>query len=563
MILDYVEDMPFNYKRFIKSKDIQLSDELKTQFNHYYREIKKSDSLSIDEWTKMAASIKSDVEDEVCKRGNKRSIYVEEYVQFIFGVSYLLFDKFHLSQSQVSKILGITPTKFSKLDIFPYRSFQAYTKLNDKANRKSLIPNNVNSEGIRIAEYINTKIQTKYACYAFVGVSNDLDLFANVSTTDKKYFVLTSPLEFDNNDIETIKRANYAFARYQFALGNQLYDDEDTYVPSGKIKERIVQMLQMDDISVFSKAEQDELIQKLLLSEEDLKAYVSTGYHYSEFQSIRDAYKLSYENMQIEKEKLEDDYRNYLVEYYDTDYKPSGSKNNRKFLKGDEVVRKHYQLHKESYERLECKLLECIDIPRLLRSKAFSVKNWIEVIRQSVKKNVIVQIPSGNGFANDNVNFLEPTYEDRLKCAAGYWISEVFADYDGDEEFYNGVLTYLGRRSPLFGFWDALNAPPAGEMKDASSQERKNIHIYMRDEHMDIFSELRNWNVRPNNENVRPLLVYLDTDSVAVDPADIDKLVSDLKAIVIVHDKSKGLQSKIKEFSKELNLYMKCSVEVE
>lgn len=196
MILDYVEDIPFNYKRYIKSKNVQLSDELKTQFNHFYREIKKSDSLSIDKWTKMAASLKLAVEDEVCQSGNKKSIYVEDYVQFIFGVSYLLFDKFHLSQSKVSKILRITKTKFSKLDMFPYRSFQAYTKLDDVSKRKSLVPDNVDSVGIRIAEYINTKIQTKYACYAFVGVSNDLDLFANVSTTDKKYFVLTSPLEF-------------------------------------------------------------------------------------------------------------------------------------------------------------------------------------------------------------------------------------------------------------------------------------------------------------------------------------------------------------------------------
>lgn len=563
MRLLYVDEIPFAYKKHKKSKDISLSEKLKTQFNNYYGEIKESDSPSIEKWTDLAVSLKSAVGDEVCEKGNKKSIYVEDYVQFIFGVSYLLFDKYKLSQKEVSAILGVPVNKYSKLGIFPQRCYQAYTKLDNISSRKSLKPEDFNSIGIQIAECINKKVQAVYACSAFVGVSNDLDLFANISTTDTKFFCLTSPLQFENDDIESIRRANYAFARYQFALGNQLFDDDDNYVPAGAIRDKIVQMLKMDDISVISPEGQDELIRKVLLSDSDLKAHMSMGYHYSEFQSLRDDYRLAYENMQIEQEKLEDGYINYLIEYYDTDYESTNKKDTKEFLENDEVVRKYYNLRKRAYEKREQELLQYINIPSLLRSKSISIKDWVEVIRKYVKENVIIHAPSENGVFNDKVIFFTPTYEDRLKCAASYWISEVFADYDGSDEFYKSVMTYLGCKSSLFNYFDALNALPSGRMKDASSHERKNIHIYMRDEKMDISLELDSWNIKSSKENERPLMVYLDKNAVAVSTEVIDKLVTKQKAIVIVHDKSKGQKNQLQELSQELGLYMKCSMEVE
>ena len=100
------------------------------------------------------------VELEILESGNQKSIYVTEYVQFIFGASYLFFNKFHMTQKEVASILGMT-TKFSKLDIFPYRCYSAFTKLDDKKKRRLLIPNDIDSEGIRIAECINKKVHIK------------------------------------------------------------------------------------------------------------------------------------------------------------------------------------------------------------------------------------------------------------------------------------------------------------------------------------------------------------------------------------------------------------------
>lgn len=176
------------------NKDIKLSDEIKNEFNHYYINIRNSNNKDIDRCTQEAKRLKKMVELEILESGNQKSIYVTEYVQFIFGVSYLFFNKFHMTQKEVASILGMT-TKFSKLDIFPYRCYSAFTKLDDKKKRRLLIPNDIDSEGIRIAECINKKVQARYACYGFVGVSNDLDLFTNISSTDKKRFVKTVPMQ--------------------------------------------------------------------------------------------------------------------------------------------------------------------------------------------------------------------------------------------------------------------------------------------------------------------------------------------------------------------------------
>ena len=132
MKLDYIDNIPFEYVMSDINKDIKLSDKLKMELNHYYIDINKSDNKDIDRWTENAKKLKSQVELEVQEFGNKKSIYVTDYVQFIFGVSYLFFNKFHMTQKEVASILGMTTSKFSKLDIFPYRCYSAFTKLDDK-----------------------------------------------------------------------------------------------------------------------------------------------------------------------------------------------------------------------------------------------------------------------------------------------------------------------------------------------------------------------------------------------------------------------------------------------
>jgi hypothetical protein len=113
----------------------------------------------------------------------------------------------------------------------------------------------------------------------------------------------------------------------------------------------------------------------------------------------------------------------------------------------------------------------------------------------------------------------------------------------------------------LFEYFDALNAPPSGKMNDASPHERKNIHIYMVDENADIFSEMNAWNLKPPKDNLRPLMLYLDTDAINVSMSSIDRWLMDRSIVVIVHDSSGGLRGQMNELNKDLNLYYKISVE--
>ena len=168
MHLDYIDDLPFEYLISDVNKDIKLSDKIKNEFNHYYINIRNSNNKDIDRWTQEAKRLKKLVESEILESGNQKSIYVTEYVQFIFGVSYLFFNKFHMTQKEVASILGMTTIKYSKLDISPYRCYSAFTKLDDKKKRKPLIPNDIDSEGIRIAECINKKVQIAMECAGFM-----------------------------------------------------------------------------------------------------------------------------------------------------------------------------------------------------------------------------------------------------------------------------------------------------------------------------------------------------------------------------------------------------------
>lgn len=87
MHLDYIDDLPFEYLISDVNKDIKLSDEIKNEFNHYYINIRNSNNKDIDRWTQEAKRLKKLVELEILESGNQKSIYVTEYVQFIFGVS--------------------------------------------------------------------------------------------------------------------------------------------------------------------------------------------------------------------------------------------------------------------------------------------------------------------------------------------------------------------------------------------------------------------------------------------------------------------------------------------
>lgn len=406
MELKYISDIAFKYVVSNSNKDIKLSGELKEKFNYYYIEIKESDSFDKDRWVKEFQNLKSSVSKEIKETGNNKSIYVADYVEFIFGVSYLLFNKFHFSQNEVSEILGIKPTKYAKLGIYPYRCYSAYTKLDDKKNRKSLVPDDFNSRGIQIAECINKKVQAVYACSAFVGVSNNLDLFANISSTDRKAYVLTRPIANEKS-----MKVVFSYPRFLFASGNNFENEIGNY-KAGKIKEKIIDLLKMRDNKILRYS---EYLAKVLQSGNEYKKYCSDSQS-TIFKRDLAMYRGQLELMSII--DVGDYYPDDII--YDVEFRKTVG------ISADEIT---FDLEDEDalYDYLNERSQEAFF--SLLKFFSYAgVSSFNEVLfADYICCMQMILVENSKLFCENKSNFgYRLTEEDKIRLAAIYWILEAF-----------------------------------------------------------------------------------------------------------------------------------------
>lgn len=549
MELLYKQELPFEYRMYNEKKtDIPLSDEIKREFNHFYGRIKESDSLDVDRLKKEYEAISSLVVSEIRKAGNDKLKHVLEEIQFIFACSYLLMKKYGVSQGKLASIWGINKNKFSELDIYPDRSYAAYAK----EDYKPLSPLREKSKGVQIAEFINKNVQAVHACRGFVGVTNDLDVFANISSTDTKAFVLTSPLDFGDDEIGNVKRANYAFARYLFAQGNRLFGDDGKYVPAGCIKDKIISLLNMQDVSVM---EQDGVLKEILMSDADLGAYLTDG-GYGEFGARREKYKSAVEVVQIKNEMLEYGLKLYGIEYEDPRFgaiipggdemaPPPTNMHAKADKTTEEIVIEKAEEAQKQIDLLEPQLIGCLDVRRTLGGRKDVLGSWIRFLKKSVAENTII---------------LQPSFDDRVRAAAAFWISEVFKGREADGESVDKALDYL-KGKDLLSYIDSLNAPPSGKMKDAG-QDCKG-HIYVISEEHDIFMELQSKpSIKLSGKDDRPLMLYIDTEAHPFSLQDMEQFLANVKAIIIAHDSSGSVGGMgMQLLNKELGLYMRNSLE--
>lgn len=573
MSYEYEHAVPFEYKRYKVNKQLELSDKIKCQLDNFYQYI---DKLDIDNYKNDKGKIDTDklvaelskayaklrdkyIKPVVTKVYKYKSVaYTQEEIDFIFQCSYRLIEKFGLSQANVSTIFFLYPNKFSKLDCYPMRSYNAYTKLDDSNARRSLVPFDTRSEGIQIAEVINKQIQAVYGCYGFAGVTNDLDVFANIATPDRKAFVLTSPYYFSEDENDKICRANISLARYNFALGNRLFDGKN-YVPAGKIKEKILDILTMKDFSAMSESQQEELVKQLLLSDANITGYSSDAVNTIAFNETRLKLQIAYQNMNIEHEKINDGYVNTLVEYYDekmpADYERLGDD-----ASADEIVRNHYEYWLRRYGELWDEMLGLIDLKKILESKNILFSQWISLVIRNLKVEIFSELSSMTRDDEENEENQTITYEDRLTGCASYWISEVFADGNYDEDYVKKVIDYLGSYSPIFTYWDAFSFPP--KVNNKASEDRSKIHVHMIDESGSLYEDLMKLPVRYEEMCGRPFLFYVDTEAHGLDIDFVENLFKNWMAILVVHDKSRKAQKMgMLTLNEELCLYYKLNVE--
>jgi hypothetical protein len=524
MALDNLEDFPFEYKRYHENKAISLSGDIKVQFNNFYCEIKNSNKLNTAKWTKTGKNIKSSIERYLTQKGNKKPIYVEEYVQFIFKVSCLLYARYNLSQKKISKILGVNSSKYAKLDIYPIRSWKAYTKLNEDLKKKSLIPEKYDSMGIQIADCINKKIQAIYACAAFVGVSNDLNLFTNIATTDHKKFIMTVPTGIAEDQSSRLKK-NMGYAQYLFATANNLEGIQGQYV-SGEIKEKIITLLKMNDNSVLCKSKRLEVFldagtgyEKYVLGDKRL-------FDVSDYLVYKRALKEMDEEGRLPDIDYDDEYRECLdISESGLDYV-------------EDNFEKIYDWISMRVGEMKIALLKKMSYGGIRRFDADDFADYLECLMKTLYENLETNKKSLISIAK------ELNRDEKILYAAIYWILNVCVPDNVVETKIKELLKYLKTRK-LLDYFDAINKEFAEGKKPHTLLKGNDFCI------SDIIDEV--YDMKPI---CRPVLLYVDTEAYPHITKYLDEILNEYKIIVVVHDDQHiANEYNMQVIDEKLNLY--------
>lgn len=430
MRLVYQNSIPYEIKTVNKSLEIPLSNEIADDFNHYYTYIVNFKSNNdynkdtvIEELSKEYKHIALKIEGSIRQSGNMKARHTQYEMEFILACSYKLIEKFNFKQADLAKVFSLKPNAFSKLGVYPVRSYNAYNKL--QSGYLSMLSSAFGRpQAVDIADYLNKHIQAPYCCSSTILVTNDLDVIANIATTDAKDFLLTRP---SNTHSATFTQdTNYSFARLGFALGNHLTDGEKKY-PAGKLRQKILDIIDMKDSSAISGS-----LRALLASEESVSNYVKQNE--TVFNKNRDDYRFHLETIRRAKCYLETESVPDGVEFNDEhfgayntlDFREAKRKSEKDakngvphFESSEEVVRYHLEQSSKKVIELEDKLME-----------DFSGITYLK----DHKEEYYLYLKSLEGYAREMTVLGTGDFNAELRASAFYYLAEVLKDCYVNEE---------------------------------------------------------------------------------------------------------------------------------
>lgn len=553
MSYKYEQSIPFKYKQYTKLKVVTFTDEIRTQLDYYYQYIDslcEEDYLSDKGKQDKHLSLIADLSDKYKELRDryikpvvekqykyKGLLYTQEEVEFIFICSYALIDKFGLSQAELAKIFGLNKNKFSKLGCFPVRCHDAYTMLDDVHRRKSLVPDDSNSRGIQIAECINKKVQAVYACSAFVGVSNDLDVFTNISSTDKKAYVLTRPSSDKN-----FMRSLLSYPRFLFASANNFENIVGNY-KAGDVKRKIINLLMLKDSKEDKKNKEYESV---LIHSKYLRELLQFGDEYKKYcrdsQSTIFKRDLAKYRGQLELMSIidaDDYYSDDII--YDTEYRKTVgiSADEINFDLEDEDAL--YDYLDESSQKVCVSLLKSFSYAGVSSFDEVLFEDYIYCMQMILVKNSKLLLQ------NESNSVCLLTEEEKIRLAAIYWILEVCGSEPMTEQKRDIILKYL-KSKKLLSYFDAVNK----EVKKG-----KELHLFYESEEFDINSILSGI-VGIEDTSSPPVLLYIDSDSYKLEMGYADSLVKE-KNVVLVVRATEGFTDEwgMELLDKQLSLYIK------
>lgn len=560
MQYDYEKAVPYEYINLRKPDKVEFTNAIRQELDNYYRYIKKLDDCHY----KKGEEIDTDslINDLGEKYQRLREDYIIPYMgdkfkgklssqeyNFLFACSHELYCKFQVDQTTLNKIWNIDKNRLERADWYPQRSFMAYYHKCDRTMR----PNGIKSKGALIAQFINQNIQARYMCCAFTGITNDLDLFANISFDKNKCFVLTSPMKFKDGDDVSVEKANYALARMLFASGNMLYDG-DTYVAAGCIVRKISALLNMK--LSLENDEILEIVQELLASGTDIAEYASYGKENEISEYIR-KYQFYEETVDIYNQYAEVGYVPEGLEYFDEHFGVMENQDGvrvKEILKrieknkfvghSYELVEKYADEAVKKIKELSVKIYECLDWRKLWNSEEDIFGVWISFLDKRVR-NKFILTKAEEQLESDGDSEYSKAFEDKITAAASYWIAEAFKDRKISQK---EAEDFLGSNK-LYLFFDSLSYV---------NQKQENKSLYMMDESGDILKELRNTTKFKEEYKTtkRSQIIYIDTKAHSLTKQDIDEFIKIGKIILVVHDVSDSVaEFGLEKISDELKIY--------
>lgn len=403
---DYEQAVPYQCIKFKSPDKAEFTDDIKIELDNYYHHIEKLDNIECQNMGKpdedkmvrdlgeRYRSIRADYIIPFAGEKYKDKLLRQE-LDFLFACSHKLYLKFGINQTVLNNIWGIDGDRLERLDWYPQRSFAAYYSACDNTMK----PNDTASKGALVAKCINQNIQARYMCCAFTGITNDLDLFANISFDKNKCFILTHPMFFKDEDNDSIERANYSLARMLFASGNMLYDGEKN-IASGSIVRKIGDLINMrvcpeaDDILEF--------VKKILSSGKNISDYAFDG-RGSEVSGYIKQYCFNQETIDIYNQYAESACFPFGIEYYDRHFGGSNTeidtmaeevleriKKNKFKGTTSELLEAYADKAITENEELIIKIFECLDSHKLWSSNGDFFDEWVSVISSRVKNKFIL-----------------------------------------------------------------------------------------------------------------------------------------------------------------------------
>lgn len=502
MRLAYKDSLPFEIKTPKKSVDIPLTNEIADDFNHYYTYLvnfKRNNDFNkdavIEDLSKRYKNIALKIENMIRSLENKKAKHTQYEMEFILACSYKLIDMFQFKQADLAKVFGLKPNSFSKLGVFPVRSYEAYNKLQKRYF--SMKPEAFGRpKAIDIADYLNKHIQAPYACSSTILVTNELDIIANVATTDAKDYLLTRPSNTQSDSF--IHDINYAFARHYFALSNHLENNGEKY-PAGKVRQKILDMIDMKDSSAISGGLRD-----LLAGEDSVSMYVKQNE--TMFNKYRKEYRFHLETIRRADIYLENDSVPYGIEYDDEHFGAYNILDFREAKRKAEIDAKRGVPHFETSEEIvryrreqsSKKVLE-------LEDKLIQDFSGITYIKDHQEKYYLY-LRSLEGYVKNKPVVGSGDFAAELRAAACYYLAEVFKDCEMNEKSVQAVRKYVAS-SDFFEYLDAVD-------KDSSSIQIGCIED--RAELLDALEEIEDKKghlYHLSNKGIETTFMYIDLEA--------------------------------------------------